>query len=407
VLSARRKPTVLILGVALVVDGVLRPGQIVASAGNRSITARDFERRVRFERWQTGLQLAPVARSEFAQQLLSNPQFGPYADLYQSLQIPTLLGQRVLDQLIDNMVIQQYAAANNITVSQDDINNEFYRIFGYQPTPMTETPTLTPTLTLTPLVSATPSPTPTQTPVPTITATPVPPTPTPIPTGIPTATPGPTEQFKTFQDNSKSFYEQAAQLTGYSEAEIKQVFAEDALRKQVEKLVLGDAPREEKQARVRHILVRTAAEAQDVLAALQQGEPFGAVAAAVSQDTATKSSGGDLGWIGQYVKGFSQYTESPEFMDAITNAPVGAVIGPIDTTRSGPNFGFHIIQVVAREVRPLTNDQSDNAQAARFSEWLNSQREAYNAQTYAVWLDFVPSDPTLTQLGLPESVQAR
>jgi parvulin-like peptidyl-prolyl isomerase len=133
---------------------------------------------------------------------------------------------------------------------------------------------------------------------------------------------------------------------------------------------------------------------------LRAGEPFGVVAAAVSQDQDSNNNGGDLGWIGTYVKGPSTYTASAEFMDVIQNGEVGAVIGPIDTTTNGPTFGYHIIQIMAREVRTLTNDQSADAQAQRFALWLNEQKANYNAQTYSTWFDWVPEDPTLESMGI-------
>jgi parvulin-like peptidyl-prolyl isomerase len=381
-----------ILAVAVLNDAVIMPSQPVASAGGSSISAGDFARRVRFDRWRIGLELGPVARSQFAQQFLTNDQFGPYAGMYRSLQIPSLLGQQVLSDMLDELVIRQYAAENNITVSAEEIEQEVFRFFGYQPTPMTETPTHTPTLTLTPLVSPTPTPTQTPTVEPTITATP---SPTPFPTGIPTATPGPTEQFENFQTLSRDYYAEAARVTGYSEAEIRQILADRLLRDKVRRAVVGDPPTEQEQIRARHILVRTLSEAQDVLAALEQGEPFAALARAVSQDQGSRDQGGELGWNseGVYV---------PEFEEAIWNARVGELLGPIDTTRHGANFGYHIIQVEAREMRPLTPDQAETVIEQAFTDWLNEQREQRNAQTFAIWRDFVPTTPTLTELGLPE-----
>ncbi|MCC7206121.1 MAG: peptidylprolyl isomerase [Anaerolineae bacterium] len=381
---------VVLLLAAVLVDNVIRPSQSVASVGSASISARDFERRVRFERWRTGLQVAAVA--QFAPQLLQD-QTSPFYASYQNLQIPSLMGQQVLNDMVDGLVIKQYAADNGITVNDDEIDKYVYDLFGFQPTPMTETPTRTPSLTLTPLVSATPSPTATQTTEPSETTTPIPATSTPVPTGVPTATPGPTEQYENFVQNRRDYIDEAARLTGYGEAEIRAVFAEEALREKVLRAVAGDPPTEQEQIKARHILVKSSDEAQEILAALQQGEPFAALARANSTDQGSKDQGGELGWQGKGV-----YV--PEFEEAIWNAEPGQILGPIDTTANGENFGFHIIQVEERAMRPLTDSQAQQVQQQVFSDWLESERERLNAQTFSAWRDFVPEEPTLADLGL-------
>lgn len=384
---------VVLVAAALLVDNVVRPSQAVASVGNNSISARDFERRVRFERWRTGLQVAYVA--QVAPQLLQDTS-SPFYASYQNLQIPSLMGQQVLDEMVDGLVIKQYAADNGITVGDAEIDKYVYDLFGYRPTPMTETPTRTPSLTLTPLVSATPAPTRTPTVAPTMTETLATPTSTPVPTGVPTATPGATEQYEDFVQGRQDYMTEAASLTGYSEAEVRAVFAEEALRDKVLRAVAGDPPTEQEQIKARHILVKSIDEAQNIMAALQQGEPFAALARANSTDQGSKDSGGELGWQGKGV-----YV--PEFEDAIWNAEVGQILGPIDTTANGENFGYHIIQVEDREMRALTDTEGQTVQSQTFQDWLDAERERLNAQTFSVWRDFVPEEPTLADLGLAAS----
>lgn len=384
-----------ILGVAVMVENVFRPNTPVASAGSQSISISQFQERVRYERWLAGWNLRPFVNNPQLQQFLASGQAGSYGTMYQNLQIPQLMGQETLSHMIDGMVLRQYAAANNITVSQEEVDKQIHDFFGFDPNDFTPTPSLTPTLTLTPLVSATPSPTQTPTVVPSITATP---TFTPFPTGVPTATPGPTERFQTFEEDRKTYYEAAAELSGASDALIREVFTEAALREKVLKAVLGEPPKEQEQIRVRRIVVGTEAEAQDVLKALQAGEPFASLASAVSTDSISKSDGGLLDWE-------ARGTRAAELDDALWNAPVGQVIGPINVVTPGNDTGFNIFQVIARENRELTEGQQQELQAEQFADWLNRQREAQNAQTYASWLDSVPSRPTLTDLGLPESLQ--
>ena len=96
-----------------------------------------------------------------------------------------------------------------------------------------------------------------------------------------------------------------------------------------------------------HILVETEAEVLDVLARLEAGETFAALAAELSIDPGSGAQGGSLGVAprGSYV---------PEFESAIWDgpAPLGEVIGPVQT-----EFGYHLI-VVNAFVSPTEDDRA-------------------------------------------------
>jgi peptidyl-prolyl cis-trans isomerase C len=108
--------------------------------------------------------------------------------------------------------------------------------------------------------------------------------------------------------------------------------------------VLVANPADTTQVCVRHILVATRAEAEDVSARLSGGEDFAEVATEVSLDG---SPGGDLG-----CGAASRYV--PEFAEASIVAPVGSLFGPVET-----DFGFHLLIVddrTAPSVEELTAD---------------------------------------------------
>jgi peptidyl-prolyl cis-trans isomerase D len=102
----------------------------------------------------------------------------------------------------------------------------------------------------------------------------------------------------------------------------------------------------EEQVHARHILVqvndqRTDAQALASIQAakkrLDGGADFAKVAAEVSDDQASKASGGDLGYFGRnrMVK---------EFEDAAFSAPTGKVVGPVKSS-----FGYHLVEVLDRQ----------------------------------------------------------
>ena len=84
----------------------------------------------------------------------------------------------------------------------------------------------------------------------------------------------------------------------------------------------------------RHILVKDDKAAKAVLARLKKGEKFEKLAETLSQDSGTKSKGGELGWVradAQLVK---------PFLDAMVKLKKGETSEPVKT-----DFGFHIIRV--------------------------------------------------------------
>ncbi|MCC6866189.1 MAG: peptidylprolyl isomerase [Ignavibacteria bacterium] len=77
--------------------------------------------------------------------------------------------------------------------------------------------------------------------------------------------------------------------------------------------------------------------ADQVAQRLRNGEDFTKLAAENSDDAANKFKSGDLGWFG---KG----SMVKPFEDAVMNAAIGEIVGPVKT-----NFGYHIIRVKGRQ----------------------------------------------------------
>nr|WP_199798443.1 peptidylprolyl isomerase [Clostridium fermenticellae] len=92
-----------------------------------------------------------------------------------------------------------------------------------------------------------------------------------------------------------------------------------------------------------HILVKTEDEAKKVKTRLDKGEDFAKVAKDVSQDTATKSKGGDLGYVNYVDSGMDA-----DFMAAAIKLKEGQVSDPVKT-----QFGYHIIKCVDKKEYPV------------------------------------------------------
>ena len=170
---------------------------------------------------------------------------------------------------------------------------------------------------------------------------------------------------------------------GINEQTIRSVYEAELYRRKLVDDLAKDIPQEEEQAWVRHILVETEAEARAAARLIEQGIDFAEVARKHSKDTGSGANGGDMGWHtrGYYVK---------EFADAAFSQEVGVVGPPVKS-----QFGYHIIQVIARDTLPLPPDQREQEEQRLFSEWLTLAREEATVETFDIWKERVPSEPVL------------
>lgn len=128
----------------------------------------------------------------------------------------------------------------------------------------------------------------------------------------------------------------------------KQIIIQTFLKKKVEaQTAISDADLQKfydqnkdklktgEQVRASHILVKSEAEAQDILAQIKKGGNFEQLASKYSIDAA-KAKGGDLGWFG---KG----SMIPEFEKVAFGMKEGEVSGIVKT-----QFGYHIIKLTGK-----------------------------------------------------------
>jgi len=410
---------VLVIVVGLILYGVLdqtvlkqiRP---VAKVGNETISAGQFMQEVRFDRYRSIQQLKSFTADTYMLQY-----FGSYVlQIGNRLSSPTTLGQEVLDNMIEDILIKNEAEKRNITLSEADIDREMEQQFGYF-----ANGTLTPTVTATPftyntstlspqqmtLVPPTRTSTPTNTPGPeTPTATPSPqasptfeytvtptlvasptitltPTITSTPTITPTSTPYTKELFQT----EVSSYLAAAKEINLTKAQLRDYIAKQLLRTKVYDAITSEVKPVAEQVWARHILVATEEEAQKVIERLNAGEDFASLAAEVSTDTGSAAQGGDLGWFarGQMIQAFE---------DAAFALQIGEISQPVSS-----DYGYHIIQLLGREVRPLTESQISSAKQKVYNDWLAATKAATKIEIYDRWMEVVPTDPAV-----PADIQA-
>ena len=367
----------------------------VAKVGDVEILVKDFEPRVRLQRQQLLSQYNLYSQyQQFGMDVTAQLQ-----QIQASLDAPVTVGDTVMEQMINEELIRQEAAKRGITVDEAELDEAVQAAFNYFPNG-TPVPSPTPTLvtlpdapeeafavvTQTPLPTATLEPTATPELAATATATQALPTPTVGPTSTPepTATPYTLEGFQSDLENSN----QRMVKLGFDENVFRKFFEAQLLEKKLREEIGADIPTTQTQVWARHILVADEQAAKDIIVRLQAGEDFATLAKELSTDTGSGLNGGDLGWFGTGAM-------VPEFETAafaLKNP------GDITTEPVQSDFGYHIIQLIARQDRPLTADQYETAKQKAFADWLTAAKEEYGVETFDIWQDRVPSEPNFVTI---------
>jgi peptidyl-prolyl cis-trans isomerase C len=118
--------------------------------------------------------------------------------------------------------------------------------------------------------------------------------------------------------------------------------------------------------RASHILVKDEEEARKIIAQLNAGGNFAAIARAKSTDTVSAAKGGDLEW-------FSPAAMTPEFANAVTALKKGETSAAPAKTE----YGYHVIRVTdMREPTPPP-----------FEEVKEQMAQAVDAKKLKAWVD--------------------
>ena len=187
----------LLLGYGYLKLNVLQLREPVAEVNGETITTSAWQERVRFRRRNL---LNQLDFYQYYQQAFGMDTSQQMQQISFELQSPETLGQSVLDEMIDEILIRQEAEGRGITVTKEEVDKAIQESYNFFPNG-TPTPTITPTeystptfspeqltiypSTFTPTEAPPATPTLTNTPdlsiTPTVTFTAAPPTPTFVP----------------------------------------------------------------------------------------------------------------------------------------------------------------------------------------------------------------------------------
>ena len=360
VLSAVIVAVVLLIGYAVVDQTVITPQRPVALVETVEIPHVEFQKAVRYKR----VQLLNEYQNyyQIIQYLGTQQQYQDRLDVIKDqLDNPVEIGRTTLQNLIQQELVRQEASRMGIAISQVEVEQQIQSFFGYNS--KSEHPTPTPYTPLKP--QATPneghSPTPS-----------------------PTSTPF-TEE--TFQELYSIYIDDLKADTGMTKENVEQLFEIQLLTGKVRQSLTDSVTSEEEHVNARHILFSLDDEdlAQDVLARVLAGDDFGNLANEFSTDSISASNGGSLGWFprGQMVTPFET---------VVFGAETGIIPFLAET-----QFGYHIVEVLGRETRPMSEDIILRRNAQVYNQWMADQVTSSNISTLDWWEPNVPTEPTLEQ----------
>lgn len=401
---------VLVTIIGILMNTVIIPSRPIVSVNGEEIITRDFQKRVHIERnrlvnlynqylnqyttyQQIGQTMTDPAQQQqvifFLQQIQSQIQ-----QIEFQLESEAL-GEQVLNQMIDEIFIVEEAQARGITVTDEEVDEYYYSIFGYYPDGF---PTPEPTDPIAPTAtwSATQLAMITQTPEPTLAEGEEAPAEAPLEAPLPTSVTE--EEYESFRED----YLGQLRPYGVDEAYLKELIRVQIYREKLdEELAAGITPPTQEEVWARHILIRpeegaedeeaaladALAEAEDLLAQIEEGGDFGELAREFSDDTGSGAQGGDLGW-------FTRGMMVAPFEEAAFNAEVGEVVGPVES-----QFGYHIIQVLGMEDRPADQSAYDELVFTALTDILNKYKEeAEIVFLQDDWIRYTPTEPDVIRL---------
>ena len=408
---------VLVLGLVAwtwLLDAFIHPNQTVAVVEGTEIKGREFQVRARLNRkLQVDSYMRTYNEYLYYQQIFGDdPTFQQqyYTTLLQiAFQLdPQSNGEQSINQLVDEKLLELEAGELGIQIGAEQVDAELRKILGFFPDG-SPTPPVFPTLAATSTLSSTqyalvsPTPTasitPTASPTPTASATPeanatnapqtetavatVPAETAPsIPSPSPTLSPTP-YTLEGYQQLLSDFYANYQKDLQVTQEDIRAYIYATLLREAIKDDITANLPRTQEQVWARHILVATEEEATDVLNRLDLGEDWAALAAEVSIDDSNKDFGGDLGW-------FPFEAMVDPFGTVAFGLSIGEISDPVQT-----EFGWHIIQMLGHEDRPLDQDAYENLREQKMTEYIQGLREKYTWEIFEAWKAMSPDEPDI------------
>ncbi|MBS3782982.1 MAG: SurA N-terminal domain-containing protein [Anaerolineae bacterium] len=357
-----------VLGYGVVAERIIEPREPVAIVDETPITTEDFKARVKFRRLQLTNQLSYLYQQQQAMAAQDSESGGQSLQEYFQQQIDNLqsqlapenaesLGRQVLDQMIQERLVQQEAERRDIGVTAEEVQREVHANFGYDPD-------ATPVPTVSPPVTATDSLTTSQ------------PTPAPVPTQMTEAD---------FREMYNRYMQEGLQPIGISEQQYRSWVRASLLTEQLQADMKEELPQQADQVELRFLSVGSQERANDLVARLDGGEDFEALAEEIKEDEESPGSSSELSWLPQDVLADRL---GEELAATVFNLDVGEHTEPVTLGEEGQSY--YIFEVTGHEERELDDAILEQMAQERFQSWLEAQQSLVERRSIQ---GVVPTEP--------------
>jgi cell division septation protein DedD len=393
---------VVVFVIGIVNELIIKPTLPVAVVSGEEISLGEWQDRVRFQRAQLVIGIEDLEETVGGDVGLVQQFAGQQINL---LLQPDVLGQLVLEDMIDDKIMRQSAEVRGITVTEAEVDARIEENFNYFGG---ESPTPFPTATQTVM------PTPSLTPIPTAVITDVLPTntPQPSPTAGPSATPIPTAtavSLEAFQE------EVASTLDEFKAHGVSEETYRDFIRGQLYRDKLTEALAEaegflteDEMVSMYFLAFDTEEEAEEAAAVLEEDDfltVWNTIRSRPNDPESTDtSSASEVLWRQQdaIVNLYGQVVADAAFeldIDEVSDILVDEAATEEESDR------YYIVSVSGREVRPLTESAIQQEKEQVMTNWLEGQARE-GVETFDRWQQNVPQQPVLNPRFLVQPTQA-
>jgi len=357
-----------VLGYGVVAERIIEPREPVAIVDEAPITTADFKARVKFRRLQLTNQLSYLYQQQQAMAAQDSESGGQSLQEYFQQQIDNLqsqlapenaesLGRQVLDQMIQERLVQQEAERRDIDVTAEEVQSEVHANFGYDPD-------ATPVPTVSPPVTATES----------------------LTTSQPTPAPAPTQMTESdFREMYNRYVQEGLKPIGISEQQYRSWVRASLLTEQLQADMKEELPQQADQVELRFLSVGSEERANELVARLDGGEDFEALAEEIKEDEESPGSSSELSWLPQDVLADRL---GEELAATVFNLDVGEHTEPVTLGEEGQSY--YIFEVTGHEERELDDAILEQMAQERFQSWLEAQQSLVERRSIQ---GVVPTEP--------------
>jgi hypothetical protein len=317
---------VVVLGIGIVRELIIKPGQPVAIVNNVKIPTDDFQDMVNYNRYNLYLNISNLQNG--IDDLRASPEDNEFLISFYEQQLGqlqsslSLVPQDTLDDLIDDELIRQQAEEEGLTVTPAEVEQAI-------------TEDIRQALTVAP-----------QEP---LTGTEQLPTPTPV-----------------SQEQIDEVYNSILDNMKLSNKSFRAIIERSLLRGKLQELLASRVPTTGLVANVQLIQTETEQNAVTAMERIEAGEDFAIVAQEVSTDTVTAEGGGNVGWVTTEQLS-ARYGED---LDAFVFSHEVGKLGIVES-----NGMFYVVLVLERDENgPLPSDVLTQRQNSALFDWLEEHK---------------------------------